>query len=215
MDNHGLADACAAEQSDLSTAHERAQQIDDLDAGLQHFGLGVEVGNRWSGAMDRRSVGGVHRSAFIHGLAEEVEHASEHAFAHGHAHWRTSVDARGTAAQAVGGRQCDAANHAAAKVLGNLADQYLLLAVEFKLHGQCVEDLGNPVLRELCVESRTDDLLDRASAGHVCGGSVWSRAADRSVRSAAPRHPTLEFMHGPRSREGCEGAGMIQRTARE
>jgi hypothetical protein len=37
---HGLADAGAAEQADLAALGERADQVDDLDAGLEQFGRG-------------------------------------------------------------------------------------------------------------------------------------------------------------------------------
>ena len=42
-DDDGLADARAAERADLAALGEGTDQIDDLDAGLEHFGLGVLV----------------------------------------------------------------------------------------------------------------------------------------------------------------------------
>ena len=39
-DDDGFAHACAAEQADFAALQERLNQIDDLDAGLKHFGGG-------------------------------------------------------------------------------------------------------------------------------------------------------------------------------
>ena len=43
-DQHGLADAGAAEQADLAALGVRREQIDDLDAGDEDRGLGRLVG---------------------------------------------------------------------------------------------------------------------------------------------------------------------------
>src|SRR6185436_15770404 len=37
LDEHGLADAGAAEQADLAALRERTEEVDDLEAGLEHF----------------------------------------------------------------------------------------------------------------------------------------------------------------------------------
>ena len=39
MDEHGLADAGAAEQADLAALAVRGEQVDDLDAGLEDLDL--------------------------------------------------------------------------------------------------------------------------------------------------------------------------------
>ena len=54
-DQHGLADAGAAEQADLAALGVGREQIDDLDAGDQDLGLGrlVDIGRRRR--MDRRA----------------------------------------------------------------------------------------------------------------------------------------------------------------
>ena len=43
LDEHGLADAGTAEQADLAALDVGGQQVDDLDAGLEHLGLGLEL----------------------------------------------------------------------------------------------------------------------------------------------------------------------------
>ena len=43
LDEHRLAHAGAAEQADLAALDVGGQQVDDLDAGLEHLGLGLEL----------------------------------------------------------------------------------------------------------------------------------------------------------------------------
>ena len=45
-DQHGLADAGTAEQADLAALEVGGEQVDDLDAGDQHLGLGRLVDER-------------------------------------------------------------------------------------------------------------------------------------------------------------------------
>ena len=74
-DHDRLAHAGAAEQADLAALHERRDQVDDLDAGLEDRGLGLEVdelrASRGGSATARCSpgIGG----AAVHRLAEHVE----------------------------------------------------------------------------------------------------------------------------------------------
>ena len=43
LDEHRLADTGTTEEADLATLHVGGQQVDDLDAGLEHLGLGLEL----------------------------------------------------------------------------------------------------------------------------------------------------------------------------
>ncbi len=52
-DEHGLADAGAAEQADLAAAGVGGEQVDDLDAGLEGFDLGRLVDEGRGRAVDR------------------------------------------------------------------------------------------------------------------------------------------------------------------
>ena len=52
LDDDGLADAGAAEQADLAAAEIRLEQVDDLDAGLEHFEPGGLILERGRRAMD-------------------------------------------------------------------------------------------------------------------------------------------------------------------
>ena len=53
LDEHRLADTRAAEQADLAALHVRREQVDDLDAGLEHLGLGLELVEGRRLAVDR------------------------------------------------------------------------------------------------------------------------------------------------------------------
>ncbi len=52
LDEHGLADAGSTEQADLAALDVRREQVDDLDAGLEHLGLRLQLVER------RRPCGG-------------------------------------------------------------------------------------------------------------------------------------------------------------
>ena len=56
LDEHRLAHAGAAEQADLAALDVRGEQVEDLDAGLQHLGLRLQVGEGRRLAVDRPPV---------------------------------------------------------------------------------------------------------------------------------------------------------------
>ena len=57
LDQHGLADAGAAEQADLAALGVRREQVDDLDAGDEDRGLGRLVDEQRRLGVDRGGVG--------------------------------------------------------------------------------------------------------------------------------------------------------------
>ena len=59
LDEHRLAHAGAAEQADLAALHVRLEQVDDLDAGLEHQRLRLELVERRRVAVDVPPVGDV------------------------------------------------------------------------------------------------------------------------------------------------------------
>src|SRR5678815_3614279 len=56
-DDDGLADAGAAEETDLSALHERSDEVDDLDARLEDLGLRLEVDEVRTLAVNRPALG--------------------------------------------------------------------------------------------------------------------------------------------------------------
>ncbi len=91
--NHRLAQPGPAEQPGLAAADERREQVDHLDAGLEDFGLGREIGDLGSVAMDRPELLGIHRPAVIDRLAEQIEYAAERFLADRYGDRRAGIDA--------------------------------------------------------------------------------------------------------------------------
>jgi hypothetical protein len=71
LNDDGLAQPGPAEQSGLAAAEERRQQIDHLDAGLEHFGLGRQIDKFRRLAMDRPALGRAHGPAVVDRLAQQ------------------------------------------------------------------------------------------------------------------------------------------------
>ena len=82
LDQHGLADACAAEQTDLAALCIRSQQVDDLDAGLQDLGSRLLLRKAGSLAVDGPVRHIIHRAFAVDGSAQRVEHTAQGGFAH-------------------------------------------------------------------------------------------------------------------------------------
>ena len=85
-DEHGLAHAGAAEQADLAALQVGGEEVDDLDAGLEHDLLrleGVEVGGV---AVDLPAVLDLALVELVdvERLADHVDHVAEHGVAHRH-----------------------------------------------------------------------------------------------------------------------------------
>jgi hypothetical protein len=119
-DQHGLAHAGAAEQTDLATARERAEQVDDLDAGLELLQRHRLLLQRRRLAVDGHGLG-LHRRHAIDGLAEHVEHAPQRLGPDRHRDRRAGILDCHAAHQAVGGGHGDAAHEVVAQMLGDLA----------------------------------------------------------------------------------------------
>ena len=83
-DDDGLADARATERADLAALQERADQIDDLDAGRQHLRRGGLIGERRRRPVDRVVLLRLDRAALVHRVAGDIEDASHHAVADRH-----------------------------------------------------------------------------------------------------------------------------------
>ena len=70
LNQHRLAHARAAEQSDLAALQVGLDQVHDLDARLEHFERGGLIFERRRRAMNRVALVGFHRSQTVHGLAD-------------------------------------------------------------------------------------------------------------------------------------------------
>ncbi len=124
---HGLADAGAAEQADLAALGDRHDQIDDLDARLEHLGRCrlFLVGRRlavdghpplfadWPGLIDR--------------VAEDVHDSAECLLADRHLDRAARIGHRQAARQALAGTHRDCADDAVAELLLDLECQVTVL----------------------------------------------------------------------------------------
>ena len=160
LDQHGLADAGAAEQADLAALGVRSQKIDDLDAGDENFSLGrlVGVGRRF--LVDRAQAVRLDRAGFIDRLADDVDDAAERAFTDGNADRRTGVGHFLAADQTFGGVHRDGADGRLTEMLGDFEHQ----AVAAVLGLERVEN-GREVAFELHVDDGADDLGDATGLG--------------------------------------------------
>ena len=76
LDQDGLADAGTAKQADLTALGVGADQVNDLDAGLQNFGGGLLLLVAGGRAVDGPIGLGFRGGLVVHRLAQQVEHAA-------------------------------------------------------------------------------------------------------------------------------------------
>ena len=165
-DDDGLADAGAAERTGLAALDEGADQVDDLDAGLEDVGLGVLVGERRGRTVNRIALGMRDIAAAVHRRAGDVEDAAEDALADRHGDRGAGVVDRVATDEALGGGHGDRAHEAFAEVLLDLEGQRLLLAADGEVDGERLVNGRDGVLGELHVDDGADDLDDFALVAH-------------------------------------------------
>ena len=125
-DKHGLADACAAEQSDLTALRKRADKVNDLDTGLEHLGRGRELIVRRSSAVNGTAIRGFQRLALVYDITEHVENASERLSADRNGNPSAGIKHLGSPRKSVGRSHCYAANGIIADMLRYLDGQRLI-----------------------------------------------------------------------------------------
>jgi hypothetical protein len=169
-DENGLADAGAAEEARFAALGVRLEQVDDLDAGLEHLDGGGLLVEWRSLAMDGPAFLGLDRSTLVDGLAEDVHDASERLAADGDGDGQAEIDGLHAADHAVGGLHRDAAHLALADVLRHFGhdvdgDVSELALIE---DADRIEDRGEVPFLELDVEGGSDDLNDAADFLFLC-----------------------------------------------
>jgi hypothetical protein len=161
LDEHGLADAGAAEEADLAAAGVRGEQVDDLDAGLERLDLGRLVGERRCRAMDRVEGLGLDRAGLVDRLADDVDDAAERLRADRHLDVVAGVLHVHAAHEPLGGVHGDRADRVLAEVLRDLEHEIPVEAADRRIrHSQRLIDRRQLAGRELDVDDRTDDLRD-------------------------------------------------------
>ena len=153
----GLADTGAAEQTDLAALGERADQVDDLDAGFQKL-VGRCLFREARGCtVNRHVLFSTHVASFVDRLTQHVHDATQSRRADRHGDRSTGALNCETALEAFGRTHCDSTDHAVAQLL--LDFEYGLAIGDV----QGVVDLGHCVPRKLDVNHRADDLYDTSA----------------------------------------------------
>ena len=134
-DDDGLADACAAEEPDLSAFQERLNQVDDLHAGLKHFGSGRLFVERRSQAMNRHALVAGDRAKIVDRFADHVHHAAQRAAANRSGDGAALIDGLHAAHHAFGGFHGDATHAAFAEMLLHFEND-----VDWRGNGEAVAD---------------------------------------------------------------------------
>jgi hypothetical protein len=175
LDQNGLADAGAAEQADLAALRVGSQQVNNLDARLEHLLGGSEVLDLGGAAMDGPALLDLDVAALVDRLAEQVEDAAEGGLADRDRDRAARVDHLVATAQAVGGVHGDGAHAVVAEVLLHLADQVELGAALLRRH---LDLERGEDLRDVVGEDDVDD-----DAGHLLDGPHVVAVAAASVVS--------------------------------
>ena len=151
---HGFANAGAAEETDFAAFCIGADQVHDLDAGFKQFrgGLLLIEGGGW--AVDGPPFCLLRHRTVIHRLAQQIENSAEAFFAHRHGDGFARVHSVHAAFEPVGGAHGNAAGHIVADQLGNLQGQFTLAVFDF--HG--VQKTGQRPLFKANVQHRPHDL---------------------------------------------------------
>ncbi len=198
-DQHGLADAGAAEEADLAALDVGRDQIDHLDSRLEDLDGRRQLAEGGRLAVDRPALHVLRLRLLVDRLADHVPDPAERRLADRNGDRRAGVDDVCAAREAVGRVHRHGANAIVAEVLLHLCDEREARAVgagDLDLEG--VEDLGQGV-REHRVDHDALDLDDLAGVGTVSldmgllvGTLRGVDAADRAPRARAARapHPT-------------------------
>ena len=156
LNDDGLADACAAVRANLAASGERADQVDDLDPGLEDGRLGGLLLERGRRAVNRRADAvGRHLAEAVQRLAEHVEETPQRNLADGNGDRLAEVGRVVAALHAVGGVHREAACAVVAEVLLHLSHD-LSAAAHRDRHA--TEQRGQTVGRELDIDDRADHL---------------------------------------------------------
>jgi hypothetical protein len=204
LDQHGLADPGAAEQPDLAALGVWRQQIDHLDARLEHFRRRAQILDPRRLLVDLAALGSRRQIlAEIDRLAEQVEDASQRRLADRHRDRSAGVDHLRTAREPVGRVHRDRPHAIVAEMLLDLAHQHRAARLRADARrllagggrgardGDRMIDLWEP-LGEHGLDHHALDLLD---ASDVCARPrARARALGRAglVNCGADRHFSLD-----------------------
>jgi hypothetical protein len=188
-DDDRLADARAAEESDLAAALVRCEEINDFDARLECFDFDCLVGEQGGGSVDRVVLLGFDGTGLVHGLADDVDDAAECLRSDGHLNAVAGILNVHVADQTFGRVHGDAANRLLSQVLRDFEDQVPRQIVDCRVGDlECVVDGWNRAVLEFDVDDGSDDLGNLAGA-HFLSPPRASGAPRTSATPSGLPHP--------------------------
>ena len=157
LNEHGLAHAGAAEQTDLAALGVRLDEVDDLDARFQNIGGGHLLGKGGGAAVDLPAGSvGAHRRFAVDGVAQHVEHTAQCGLAYRYGDAVAGGGDGQTPAEAVAAGHHNAAHRLVLQMLLHLHG----VARAVCLHGQRLIDGGQAPLREMYVDHGAGNARD-------------------------------------------------------
>ena len=160
-DDHGLAHAGAAEETDLAALLERREEVDDLDAGFEHLRPGLLIEESRRIAMNGQGGFGLDLALVIDGPSGIVHEPSQACLADRHRNRCAGIDHRKPAGHALGWAENDRARGVGAHVLHHFENHrrvQLSGAAGSLIDRQCGIDGRNFVRREFDVDDLTENL---------------------------------------------------------
>jgi len=145
----------AAEEAGLAALAIGREQVDDLDARLEHLRGSVQLVEGGRGAVDGPSLRGLDRRPAVHGFADDVEDAAQHFLPDGGGDVGARIPHFGAAHEAVGALHGDGAHGVLAQVQGDLADEVAAVPTR---DSECLVDGGQLPGLETHVDNRANHL---------------------------------------------------------
>ncbi len=164
LDDHGLADAGAAEQADLAAFGIGREQIDHLDAGDENLGFRRLFGIERRVRVDRTRLRVWNRPRLVDGVADHIDDPPERAVANGHGDRKSGVHDLLSAHEPFGRVHGDGADGRFAEMLRDFEHQPLTLVLRLKR----IQN-RRQLIFELHVDDRADhlrDMPDKFAVGH-------------------------------------------------
>ena len=109
----------APEKADLASTGEGLDQVDDLDAGLQHLGFRALVHQAGSRTVDRISLLGFNRAQLVDGLSQDIEDPAQGFRSHRDADGSAQIEGLHAPHHSIGGLHGDAFDHSLSQVMGH------------------------------------------------------------------------------------------------
>ena len=156
LDQHGLAHAGAAEETNLAAFCVRRQKVDDFNSCLQDLHHRTLFFKSRRISVDHPLFGVRNPLSVINGFAQHIEKTSQRLLAHRHFNARACSRNLHVLVKSLAGRQHQAAHLVVAEMGGNLHDAFLPVILNFK----CIFDKGKFAVFKYYVNDRPHDLRD-------------------------------------------------------